>query len=92
MKINKPVRIRFLRDRALVATARVPFAFTHELPKNAKENADGTAGGVWGGMPCRPPLSAILSPFSGDPAFFAILRQYLNKVRTFFAENPESHE
>jgi DNA invertase Pin-like site-specific DNA recombinase len=81
-----------LRDRALVTTARAPFALTHELPKNAKENADGTAGGVWGGMPCRPQLSDCISPFSGDPAFFAILRQYMNKVRTFFAENPESHE
>jgi hypothetical protein len=89
MKNNKLVRIRLLRDRVLVTTARAPFAFTHELPKNAKENADGTAGGVWGGMPCRPPLCPTLSPFSGNPEFFAILRQYMNKVRTFFAENPE---
>ena len=62
-----------LRDRALVFSPRAPFAFVPEIPKNASKDAGEAAGGVWGGMPPRPPHSAILSPFSGDSEFFANL-------------------
>ena len=73
MKNNKPVRIRLLRDRALTFSPRGPWALLSRIPKNAKENAGGAAGGVWGGMPPRPPHCDVLSPFSGDSEFFANL-------------------
>ena len=69
------VRARLVLDRALSATARASFALTRALPENAKQGAGGAAGGVWGGMPRRPPLSATISPFSGDSEFFGILRR-----------------
>ncbi|MBU6231967.1 hypothetical protein KGP36_04890 [Patescibacteria group bacterium] len=62
-----------LRDRALVAHARAPFAFVSEIPKNANNNAGGAAGGVWGGMPPRPQHCDVRSPFSGDSEFFTLL-------------------
>ncbi len=62
-----------LRDRALVFSPRAPFAFVSEIPKNANNEAGGAAGGVWGGMPPRPPHCDVLSPFSGDSEFFANL-------------------
>ena len=62
-----------LRDRALVFSPRAPFAFVSEIPKNANNDAGGAAGGVWGGMPPRPPHCDALSPFSGDSDFFANL-------------------
>ena len=62
-----------LRDRALVFSPRAPFAFVSEIPKNANKDAGGAAGGVWGGMPPRPPHCDVLSPFSGDSEFFANL-------------------
>ena len=43
-----------VRDRALVFSPRLPFAFVTAIPKNANKNAGDTAGGVRGGMPCRP--------------------------------------
>ena len=43
-----------VRDRALVFSPRLPFAFVTKIPKNANKNGGDTAGGVRGGMPCRP--------------------------------------
>ncbi|MBU6427294.1 hypothetical protein KGQ27_03640, partial [Patescibacteria group bacterium] len=64
-------------------------AFVSEIPKNANNHAGGAAGGVWGGMPPRPQHCDLRSPFCDDSEFFAFLSRFLNKVRTFFAENPE---
>ena len=77
-----------LRDRALVFSPRAPFAFVSEIAKISNNEAGEAAGGVWGGMPPRPPHCDVRSPFSGDSEFFANLCRFLNKVRTFFAENP----
>ena len=55
-----------VRDRALVFSPRAPFAFVPEIPKTANEYAGEAAGGVWGGMPPRPPLGIFPSPFSDD--------------------------
>jgi len=82
------MRIRLLRDRALVFSPRAPFAFVSEIAKISNNEAGEAAGGVWGGMPPRPPHCDVRSPFSGDSEFFANLCRFLNKVRTFFAENP----
>jgi hypothetical protein len=79
-----------LRDRALVFSPRAPFAFVPEIPKTANKNAGGAEGGFQGGIPPRPPLSAFPSPFFADSEFFAILCCFLDNVRTFFSENPDS--
>ncbi len=78
-----------VRDRALVFSPRLPFAFVTAIPKNANKNAGDTAGGVRGGMPCRPPLVVCNDAISGDFALSAKLLTFLIDVRTFFAENPE---
>ena len=62
-----------LRDRALVFSPREPFAFVSEIPKISNNEAGEAAGGVWGGMPPRPPHCDVLSPFSSDSEFFANL-------------------
>jgi len=85
----KAVRAHLVRDRALVFSPRIPFALVPSLPKNAKQNAGGAAGGVWGGMPPRPPHCDLRSPFSGDFVLSAKLLTFLINVRTFFAANPE---
>ncbi len=77
-----------VRDRTLVFSPRAPWIFLSKIPKNANKDAGGAEGGFQGGIPPRPPHSAILSPFSGDFAFLTKLRQFLLEVRTFFAENP----
>ncbi|MBU6231224.1 MAG: hypothetical protein KGI50_05690 [Patescibacteria group bacterium] len=77
-------------DRALTATARAPFALVRALPENAKGHAGGAAGGVWGGMPRRPQSCDATASFLGDSEFFAKLLEFLNDVRTFFAENPRT--
>ena len=63
-KCDDPAKIReffqkvgsnpLLRDRALAFSPRGPWALLAHIPQNAKENAGGAAGGVWGGMPPRP--------------------------------------
>ena len=73
---NDPVKIReffqkvgsnpLVRDRALVFSPRVPFAFVPEIPKTANKNAGGAEGGFQGGIPPRPPFGIRLSPFSDD--------------------------
>jgi hypothetical protein len=80
---NDPVKIReffqkvgsnpLVRDRALVFSPRVPFAFVPSIPKTANKNAGGAEGGFQGGIPPRPPLSAFPSPFFSDFQFSAIL-------------------
>jgi hypothetical protein len=89
---NKENYILFLlptRDRALVFSPRAPFAFVPEIPKTANKYAGEAAGGVWGGMPPRPPLGISPSPFSDDFQFSAKLCCFLIEVRTFFSENPD---
>jgi hypothetical protein len=90
MKINKPVRIRLLRDRALVFSPRAPFALIPKIPKNANKDAGDTTGGVWGGMSCRPPSVVCDAAISSTETDFSFLRQFLLEVRTFFAENPDA--
>ena len=78
-----------VRDRALVFSPRAPFAFVTKIPKKSSNEAGGAAGGVWGGMPPRPPsvvYDVVISPTETD---FTFLRQFLLEVRTFFAENPQ---
>ena len=79
-----------VRDRALVFSPRAPFAFVSEISEKSSNEAGGAAGGVWGGMPPRPPHCGLRSPFSDDFQFSAKLCRFLNKVRTFFAENPDA--
>ena len=76
----KAVRAYLVLDRALVFSPRMPFALVPALPKNAKQNAGGAAGGVWGGMPPRPPQVRCVSPFSGDFEFSAKLLTFLIDV------------
>ena len=78
-----------VRDRALVFSSRAPFAFVTKIPKNANKNAGDTAGGVRGGMPCRPPSVVCDGAICDDSEFFAKLRRFLLEVRTFFAENSQ---
>ena len=76
---NDPAKIRsffqkvgsnpLVRDRALVFSPRAPFAFVPSIPKTANKYAGEAAGGVWGGMPPRPPLCIFPSPFSDDFQF-----------------------
>ena len=78
-----------VRDRALVFSPRAPFAFVTKIPKKSSNEAGGAEGGVWGGIPPRPPLVVcddVISPTKTD---FTFLRQFLLEVRTFFAENPQ---
>ena len=62
-----------VRDRALVFSPRAPFAFVPAIPKTANKYAGEAAGGVWGGIPPRPPLGIFPSPFSDDFQFSAKL-------------------
>ena len=55
-----------VRDRALLFSPRAPFAFVTKIPKNANKDAGGAEGGFQGGIPPRPPHSAIFSPFLPD--------------------------
>ena len=81
---NDPTKIRsfiekvgsnpLVRDRTLVFSARSPWIFLSKIPKNANKDAGGAEGGFQGGIPTRPPHSAILSPFSADSEFCAKLR------------------
>jgi hypothetical protein len=97
---NDPTKIRsfiekvgsnpLVRDRAIIFSPRAPWIFLSKIPKNANKDAGGAEGGFQGGIPPRPPHSAIPSPFFADSDFLAKLRQFLLKVRTFFAENPEN--
>ncbi|MEI6238423.1 MAG: hypothetical protein WCP15_02735 [bacterium] len=78
-----------VRDRTIIFSPRLPFAFVTKIPKNANKNAGDTAGGVRGGMPCRPhrdERSEAQLPTKWDSAK---LLAFLIDVRTFFAENPE---
>ena len=78
-----------VRDRTLVFSPRAPFAFVQKIPKKSSIEAGGAEGGVWGGIPPRPPLVVCDDAISGDSVFYENLRQFLLEVRTFFAENPE---
>jgi hypothetical protein len=78
-----------VRDRALVFSPRAPFAFVPEISQKSSNEAGGAAGGVWGGMPPRPQLVVCDDAISDDFQFFEKLCGFLDKVRTFFAENPE---
>ena len=83
------MRIPLVRDRTLVFSPRAPFASVTKIPKKSSNEAGGAEGGVWGGIPPRPPLvvcDGVISPTETD---FTFLRQFLLEVRTFFAENPE---
>jgi site-specific DNA recombinase len=62
-----------VRDRALVFSPRAPFAFVSEISEKSSNEAGGAAGGVWGGMPPRPPHCGLRSPFSDDFQFSAKL-------------------
>ncbi len=70
-----------LRDRALLFSPRAPFAFVTKIPKNANKNAGDTAGGVRGGMPCRPPSVVCDGAICDDSEFFAKLRGAWDDVR-----------
>ena len=78
-----------VRDRTLIFSPRLPFAFVTKIPKNLNKNAGDTAGGVRGGMPCRPPCDERSEAQLLTKTDFTFLRQFLLEVRTFFAENPE---
>ena len=78
-----------VRDRALIFSPRAPFAFVTKIPKNANKNAGDTAGGVRGGMPCRPHRDERSEAQLLTETDFTFLRRFLLEVRTFFAENPE---
>ena len=78
-----------VRDRTLVFSPRLPFAFVTKIPKNANKNAGDTAGGVRGGMPCRPPCDERSEAQLPTETDFTFLRQFLLEVRTFLAENPQ---
>jgi hypothetical protein len=86
---QKEVSTHLVLNRTLVFSPRAPFSLILEIPKSANKNADGTAGWVWGGMPCRPPSVVCDDVIFSPECDFAFLRQFLDKVRTFFAENPE---
>jgi hypothetical protein len=82
------VSTHLVLNRALIFSARSPWIFLSKIPKNANKDAGGAEGGFQGGIPPRPPLVRLVSPFSDDFSFLAKLRQFLLEVRTFFAENP----
>ena len=65
-------------NRTLIFSPHFPFAFVTKIPKNVSKDAGGAEGGFQGGIPPRPPYSAILSPFSGDSAIFAKLLRDLD--------------
>ena len=71
-----------VRYRTLVFSPRAPFALIPEIPKSATKNADGTAGGVWGGMPCRPPSVVCDDVIFSPECDFAFLREWLDAFRT----------
>ena len=60
--------------RTLVFSPRIPFSFITQIPKKANKEAGGAEGGFQGGIPPRPPLCAVPSPFFTDSEFFAKLR------------------
>ena len=78
-----------VRDRALVFSPRAPFAFVTKIPKKSSTEAGGAEGGFQGGIPPRPPLVVCDDAILRDFALSKNLCRFLNKVRTFFAENPE---
>ena len=78
-----------VRDRALVFSPRSPFVFVTKIPKKSSNEGGGAEGGVWGGIPPRPPLVVCDDAISGDFEFSTNLCRFLNKVRTYFAENPD---
>jgi DNA invertase Pin-like site-specific DNA recombinase len=79
-----------VRNRVFTFTPRFPFALVPNIPEKIRQGAGGAEGGFQGGIPPRPPHSAIPSPFFADSATFTLLRQFLLEVRTFFAENPNA--
>ena len=74
--------------RALAAKPALPYAFIPQIAQKASTEAGGAAGGVWGRMPRRPQFCDLRFATSLSDCDFVILRRVLNKVRTFFAENP----
>ena len=82
---NDPTKIRsfiekvgsnpLVRDRAIIFSPRAPWIFLSKIPKNANKDAGGAEGGFQGGIPPRPPHSAIPSPFFADSDFLAKLRR-----------------
>ena len=64
-----------VRDRALVFSPRAPFVLVPEISQNANKDAGDTAGGVRGGMPCRPPSVVCDGAIFGDFFFFENLRR-----------------
>ncbi len=79
-----------VRDRALIFSPRAPFALIPKIPKKSSNEAGGAEGGVWGGIPPRPPLVVCDGAISPTECDFTFLRQFLLEVRTFFAENPQA--
>ena len=74
-----------VRDRALVFSPRAPFALIPQIPKNANKDEGGAEGGVWGGIPPRPPLVVCDGALSSTETDFTFLRQFLLEVGTFLA-------
>ena len=82
---NDPTKIRsffqkvgsnpLLLNRSLVFSARPPFSFISLIPKMTNENRGVAEGGFQGGIPPRPPHSAIPSRFFANSAFCAKLRR-----------------
>ena len=83
------MRTHLVRDRVFTFTPCFPFAFVPKIPEKIRQGAGGAEGGFQGGIPPRPPRSAITSPFFADSATFTFLRQFLLEVRTYFAEYPQ---
>jgi hypothetical protein len=64
-----------VRDRALVFSPRAPFALIPQIPKNANKDEGGAEGGVWGGIPPRPPLVVCDGALSSTETDFTFLRR-----------------
>ena len=64
-----------VRDRVFTFTPCFPFAFVPKIPEKIRQGAGGAEGGFQGGIPPRPPRSAITSPFFADSATFTFLRR-----------------
>ena len=80
-----------VRDRALIFSPRLPFAFVTKIPKNANKDAGGAEGGFQGGIPTRPPHSAILSPFLPDFLLSAKLLRDLESDQDKRLQRPLSY-
>jgi hypothetical protein len=61
-----------------------------KILKKSSNEAGGAEGGVWGGIPPRPPLVVCDGAISPAETDFTFLRQFLLEVRTFYAENPDA--